>query len=156
MFNEAVLAYDNTLAQRPKHDEALYHKGMALLRLQRPEDAIAAFDLALRLRPNYAYVWTGKGMALAALDHHKDAVACYTKAIGLDKKDARAYYQSGLSLSALGRYQEAIKNFDAALVQQSGLCPGILRKRTGVMQSRHVPGSDQRIRPGTRRTGHVP
>jgi tetratricopeptide (TPR) repeat protein len=50
----AVAAFDEALALRPDHFDALYEKGLALVRLERYEHAAATFAQAQRLRPEIA------------------------------------------------------------------------------------------------------
>ena len=48
----AVAAFDQALALQPDHFDALYEKGLVLMKLDRYEDAAATFARALELRPD--------------------------------------------------------------------------------------------------------
>ena len=106
-----------------------HHKGKALLKLERAEEAIKAFDRAIELKPDDAEAYNEKGYALASLEKHNEAISCYNKAVALKPDDAKAYYNKGRSLCELCRYTEAVicfgkastinPNFKLAIIHQT-------------------------------------
>nr|WP_051965343.1 tetratricopeptide repeat protein [Rickettsia tamurae] len=73
-----------------------HHKGKALLKLERAEEAIKAINKAIELKPDYAKAYNEKGYALASLAKHNEAISCYNKAVALRPDYADAYYNKGL------------------------------------------------------------
>src|SRR2546421_11367940 len=96
-FEEALEAYENVLLLDP-NDAAVYnHKGFALLKLRRNEEAFdafskarAAYEFHIYLHPNDAEGYTGKGLALHGLNRTQEALIAFEQAIELDPSNAEA------------------------------------------------------------------
>ncbi|WP_069201610.1 tetratricopeptide repeat protein [Rickettsia felis] len=107
-YEEALISFEeaSNIITRSMY---YHHKGKALLKLERAEEAIKAFNRAIELKPDYAEAYNEKGYALASLEKHNDAISCYNKAIALKPDYADAYRCKGDILHNLKRYEEANK-----------------------------------------------
>src|SRR5207248_7190709 len=90
-FEEALEAYENVLLLDP-NDAAVYnHKGFALLKLRRNEEAFdafskarAAYEFAIYLHPTDAETHVGKGLALHGLNRTLEALVALEHALDLE------------------------------------------------------------------------
>ena len=89
--------------------------GVALVQLQRQEEALAAFLEAARLDPGSAEAHTNAGNVLAALGRHDEALAHLRQAAQAQPGRADPPFNLGVALQRLKRHEEAIASFKAAL-----------------------------------------
>jgi predicted O-linked N-acetylglucosamine transferase (SPINDLY family) len=89
--------------------------GVALVQLQRQEEALAAFLEAARLDPGSAEAHTNAGNVLAALGRHDEALAHLRQAAQAQPGLADPHFNLGVALQRLKRHEEAIASFQAAL-----------------------------------------
>jgi predicted O-linked N-acetylglucosamine transferase (SPINDLY family) len=89
--------------------------GVALVQLQRQEEALAAFLEAARLDPGSAEAHTNAGNVLAALGRHDEALAQLRQAAQAPPGLADPHFNLGVALQRLKRHEEAIDSFQAAL-----------------------------------------
>jgi predicted O-linked N-acetylglucosamine transferase (SPINDLY family) len=89
--------------------------GVALVQLQRQEDALAAFLEAARLDPGSAEAHTNAGNVLAALGRHDEALAQLRQAAQAAPGLADLHFNLGAAQQRLKRHEEAIASFQAAL-----------------------------------------
>ena len=90
----AVAAFDQALVLRPDHFDAWYEKGLALVRLDRYEDAAASFAQALRLRPEVAELQRQLARLSSRLARHEEASAAKELAKAPEKVSAPAATKS--------------------------------------------------------------
>ena len=72
-FEEAVTAFDRSLASSPGDSNIWAEKGRALAKLERFEEAVTAFDRSIADDPLYADSWNMKGGALRRLGREAEA-----------------------------------------------------------------------------------
>jgi len=89
--------------------------GVALVQLQRQEEALAAFLEAARLDPGSAEAQSNAGNVLAALGRHDEALAQLRQAAQAQPGLADPHFNLGVALQRLKRHEEAIDSFQAAL-----------------------------------------
>ena len=89
--------------------------GVALVQLQRQEEALAAFLEAARLDPGSAEAQSNAGNVLAALGRHDEALAHLRQAAQAQPARADPHFNLGVALQRLKRHEEAIASFQAAL-----------------------------------------
>jgi len=58
----------------------LVNKGVALDKLEPPEDALTAFEKAIELNPQYSKAWYKKGYVLKKLHRDAEAEAAFCRA----------------------------------------------------------------------------
>jgi 4-amino-4-deoxy-L-arabinose transferase-like glycosyltransferase len=127
----AVDLYLESLRIQPDAPEVLGNLGLALMRLQRIDEAIAAFRRATDLRPNDWRAWMRLAAALDQTGHVDDATPCIVRALELDAQNTLDSAQllvrqgSGRDLVALdilaaaqakvGRFEDAVATATRAL-----------------------------------------
>ena len=52
-FEKPLASFDNAIALNDRYAQVFHHKGIALARIQRYDDAIKEFDAALMIQPEY-------------------------------------------------------------------------------------------------------
>jgi len=110
---------NEALAENPKLVGAWLHKGQALCRLQKWEDALACFDQALTLvgRTNSAEVWCERARPLLGLDKCEETIASLDKSLNADVGYADAWALKGwVLLYVMKEPKEAVKCLDNALM----------------------------------------
>ncbi len=94
--------------------------GLALFKLDRPEDAIGAFNAALRLAPGMAEAHNGLANVLRRSGRVAEAILGYTQAIACDPGSADAYNNRAVAWQYLRRIPESLADYDAALARAPG------------------------------------
>ena len=89
--------------------------GIALLNLERREDAVRVFDKAVQLKPDDAGLWSNLAHALIEAGHVSDALLCLARAHQLDPQNPKIRNDLGHGFMLLGRHEEALTWFDRAL-----------------------------------------
>ena len=91
------------------------NRGLALEKLQRPEDALGSFQQALVLNPGNAEACFNCANALHKLLRLEDALRLYDQAIALQADYAAAYSNRGTVLLEQNRLEEALSSYDTAI-----------------------------------------
>lgn len=91
--------------------------GIALLNLDRPEEALAAFDAALLQAPDMAEAHNGRANVLRRLGRIEAAIIGYSQAIACNPAFAGAYNNRAVAWQYLRRIPEALADYDAALAR---------------------------------------
>ena len=63
------------------------HKGLALYKLNKSDEAITAYDKAIEINPQNSYAWADKGDALVKLGKSDEAIKAYDKAIEINPRN---------------------------------------------------------------------
>jgi tetratricopeptide (TPR) repeat protein len=106
------------LDTNPDNGLAWNQRGLALMRLNRFEDALASYDRALAVWRDHAEAWCNRGAALHELKRFDEALASYDCALALQPRYAEALCYRGASLRQLKRTEEALASCDNALAIQ--------------------------------------
>ncbi len=85
---KAITHFDAILAKHPGHPEVLLHKGAALERLQRDQEALECYDLALRADQNLTMAYLHKGGLYNRMERFTEAMECYEKALRVQETRA--------------------------------------------------------------------
>jgi predicted TPR repeat methyltransferase len=94
--------YDEAIAADARAPEAHTGRGLALLKLGRPQEALFSFDAALLLRPSHAAGHQQRGDTLLALGRRDEALAAYEQARFLASEAGIDTGQIDFALAALG------------------------------------------------------
>jgi tetratricopeptide (TPR) repeat protein len=113
-YNEAVQAFDKSLALNSSNADALSAKGYCLYSLGRYDEAVQVYDKAIAINPDYAEYWYGKAGALVKLNKNQEALAAYDKAVEIYPSYYEAWYDKGLLLEKMGDKTGAQECFDTA------------------------------------------
>jgi superkiller protein 3 len=87
--------------------DAWCDRGIALLNLERYEEALQASEKALELSPNHSGAWCLKGIAFDKLGRYEEALQAYDKALELYPDYVDAWIFKLDVLCKLGRDEEA-------------------------------------------------
>lgn len=90
------------------------NKGIALLKLEKYQEAIECFDKAIKITGS-SQAWSNKGEVLKNFGKNHEAIECCDKAIKLNPKNFLALTNKGSALGNLGKQQEAIECYDKSL-----------------------------------------
>jgi protein O-GlcNAc transferase len=115
MLTDAKRIYEEILARRPKHFDALHLLGVIACQtrdLNRGEELIGR---AIKLEPGNALAHLNRGNALKDLKRFDEAVACYNRAIALKPDLVEAYSNRGNALYYLKRFDEAVASYDKTI-----------------------------------------
>jgi predicted O-linked N-acetylglucosamine transferase (SPINDLY family) len=90
-------------------------RGIALIELERRDEALASFDRVLAIEPANAHALNNRGFVLNALDRRDEALASYEQVLRIDPRHAEALINRGVVLSDLGQYEVALRSYEQAL-----------------------------------------
>ncbi len=112
---EQVLAA--SLVLEPAQPQMHSNRGVALVRLDRFDEAMAAFGAAIALQPDgqQADGFINLGAYMHSLGRWAEALDAYGRAIALNPLDPVAWGNRGMTLTAAGRQDEAVASLDRAL-----------------------------------------
>lgn len=114
-LDEALAAYDRSLAVEPGHAPALYNRATALIHLQRWSEALNSLDLLVQHHPEMADAWNNRSGVLQALGRFEEALESLKAVFRLRPSDARALNNAGAILLSLKRFDEAQALLDRAV-----------------------------------------
>jgi len=112
---EALVQYVRVLAIDPRIVEATYHRGVALMQLDRTAEALEAFQNTLAREPNHARAANNIGILLQLRKQYAEAIASYRMAVASDPNYSAALYNLGTALHESGEAAEAVNTFRALL-----------------------------------------
>ena len=114
---DAVVAYQKSLAVNPQHVDALSNLGAAQLHLGAANEALAALNKAITLSPGHASAHMNLGAAQRKLGRLTEAIESYRTAITLQPGLASAYSHLSRLLLKVGRPDDATEVYRRWLVQ---------------------------------------
>ena len=97
-FDEAIAAYQRSIALRPEYAEAHFNFAIALKEIGRLDEAVFACHRAIALRPDFPDAYLQLGNTLKDMSQHDDDVAAYRQAIALKPDFAEAHSNLLLAL----------------------------------------------------------
>jgi tetratricopeptide (TPR) repeat protein len=104
-------------------------RGVALVALERREEARAAFSAALGERPSFAPAIVNLGNLELESGNLQQAVDLYAKAIAADPDSAAAFYHLGVAYKTMGRRPDAFEAFARARRLEGRRRPATSRDR---------------------------
>ena len=105
--------------------------GLALLELERHDEAERYFRKALEVAPSSADAHQHLGDALGKQGRHAEALVVFREALRLDRDRVAAHVDLGVALLHLQRYEEAIESISKAQALDPDLSPAILHTLSG-------------------------
>lgn len=112
---QAAAAYDAILAISPRDVDAHFGRALALLALNRAEDALPSLDLVAELFPDFARGHHTRGVALNCLGYLDEALLSFDQALLLEPDEVATINNRGATLHDLGRLREALQDFERTL-----------------------------------------
>jgi tetratricopeptide (TPR) repeat protein len=101
--------------------EVWFHKGLALLKANRLEEAVVSFQKTLEVDPGFHLAWLLQGMVLEKLGQAPQALACLEHPLKSNPKFSLAWLLKGLVLCSRGELQPALRSLSRAVEIDSGL-----------------------------------
>ncbi|MDC3351673.1 tetratricopeptide repeat protein [Crocinitomicaceae bacterium] len=109
---EAIRIFTFVLQQEPTNANALSHRGISYLNIDKLELSLADMDAAVEHDPEYSFRYQSRGYLKARMKDYAGALADYEKAVELDPNDAIAHNNLALAQEQMGWAKEAKENFD--------------------------------------------
>lgn len=93
--------------------QSVLNKGIALMELNRYEEALKAFNRTIEIDQQFVEAWYKKGEALIGLGRNDEAQECFNKVVNLDCFPQSMYSMSrkANALMMLGKFDEALDCF---------------------------------------------
>ncbi|MFA6371361.1 MAG: tetratricopeptide repeat protein [Methanothrix sp.] len=91
-FEDALVAFDQSIQLNPKNAESWNYKGIVLMLTCNCVEAIKCFNVAIALDHSFATAWNNKAVALYQTGRYDEAIEACDRAIGLDPRSANAWY----------------------------------------------------------------
>ena len=110
---------DAALALDPNYAPAHYHRGLALVALERFKEADAAFREAIACDPTYSMAFRELGLLYERFDHEDAARAVYEAGIGTATDRTDLFNNLGFLQMRLKKPAEAVASFEKALAQNA-------------------------------------
>lgn len=108
-FQDAVFAFEQSLALNSGDAEAWDSKGYCLYELGRYEESLRSIDKALQIEPVNALYLHAKGLTLFALKRYPEAVKAYDAATDINPSYREAWYDKCQCLETMGLTGETQK-----------------------------------------------
>ncbi len=115
LLDDALAAYDRTVAIDAVWLQGHTGRSIALRRLGRHQEALAAAREAVRLGPEDAWAHVVLGAALDKIGDVAGALGAYDAALALDPEAFGPHLAKGQLLDTRGRPHEALPHFEAAV-----------------------------------------
>lgn len=108
MPNDAIEAFEQSLARRPGHGETHNHLGVVLAQQQRSDEAIRHFRQALELKPGDAEISSNLGLALLQVRQPAEAETLFRAVLNARPHDIKARQHLEQALRAQGKLDELL------------------------------------------------
>ena len=105
----------SALRQNPQPPKELFHRGVALAKQRRHDEALECYDKVLKIKPNFAEALRGRANALRNLNRSNEAIVSYDQALAIKPTYPEALNGRGLALASLNQFDEAIVSYNRAL-----------------------------------------
>ncbi|HYS46630.1 MAG TPA: tetratricopeptide repeat protein, partial [Rhizomicrobium sp.] len=114
-LEEALSAYNRSLAINPDYPPAWCNRANVLQELERLPEALASYDRALSVQPDFLPALNNRGNVLLKLGRCEEALGSYDHALALNPGYAEAHANRGDVLQRLCCYDEALAAYERAL-----------------------------------------
>ncbi len=114
-FEEAISAFERSVALNPGFVEAQFNLGRLLVEVGRPDPAIASLKAALDLRPGFAHAHFELGKIYSSRHDYPAALEHLQRAIAAMPQMPEAHYQMGMLLLRMGKASSALASLQQAL-----------------------------------------
>ena len=104
---QALAAFERALELAPYFVDARYNQGLALIRVERGDEAVRALNEVVQARPGDKDAHYALASAHFQLEAFARALELLERALALDRGFLRAQYTKAMSLQRLGRAGEA-------------------------------------------------
>ena len=115
LFEKALKSFEAAAIADPALEVAAVNRGVALLNLQRGEEAKALLEKAVKINPKDAHAWYSLGLYYKNSSSAGAAVDAFRRVTEIDANDADTWYFLGSTCAQLKQFPEAIAAFEHAL-----------------------------------------
>jgi tetratricopeptide (TPR) repeat protein len=116
----AIGYYEAALAIEPAKVEIRTGLALALMQLDKAEDALKAAEAAVALDPEDSQAQYALGHILRLSGKSELALEALTKAVTAEPDFMIALYEQGMVLAEFGKFEEALRNFETFLKASPG------------------------------------
>jgi tetratricopeptide (TPR) repeat protein len=127
IFQSRIGPADTAVKLTPTDPEAHYTRGLALVNLERLDEAVTEFQQATRLRPHHYYEWLDLGVTLDRLGDQTAALAALRESVRLAPSFAQPRWQLGNLLFRQGQYDEAFAELRFGARSNPNLFEGLMQ-----------------------------
>ena len=121
-FHSSVFKIQNVISEYPNYFLGYYLMGVALVGLEKDDDAVKSFEKAISLNPydfeSYAslgQIYYDKAETNFSKEDSQKSVEYFKKALQLNRNCPTYYFYIGLNSLNSGDFTSAVQNFDSAL-----------------------------------------
>ncbi len=114
----ALEAYRRAVHLAPNDMSLRFNIALALLDLNRPEEALVWAGQAASADRAHLPSYTSMGEALLRLGRHEDALPWFERLLAIDPRDVQARLGRGLTLLGMGQLRDGFMGFEARLEDQ--------------------------------------
>ncbi len=111
-FEEALEAFNMTLEENPKHEDALFNKGFALGILGKHEEALDVFNMVLEINPKHENALRNKAVVLLKLEKYNEGLEVAKETLDVATKE---HSKIDASLIIIEAYRGLDKKAEATL-----------------------------------------
>jgi len=151
LFDKALKAFEAARAADSGLKIAELNRGIALLNLQKVDEARPVLEKAVKDLPDDAYAWFNLGLYYRSSSRGEDAVAAFRRVTEIDAGDADSWYFLGVSYAQLRKFPEAIAAFERALK----IDPLHASAQFGMAQAYQHSGNSDAAAPAFRRFQYI-
>ncbi|PZO43288.1 MAG: hypothetical protein DCF19_04880 [Pseudanabaena frigida] len=111
----ALIIFENLIAQKPNYTNAWYGKADALTTLGLYPEAILAYERVIAIEPDDYASWYKKGNVLKKVNRNEEALQAYQKAIELSGGFSEVWHNRGVIFYNQNKDEEAINAYSRSL-----------------------------------------
>ena len=112
---KAADSFAEAFKKDPKMAQAAVNEGIAMMTLQKLDEAKTALQASLKLDPNSAQAWYNLGLAQHAGNELEAALDSFQHAVKLDPRDVDSWYYVGVCYGEMKQLDKAIETFTKTL-----------------------------------------
>ena len=114
-FAEALMSYNQILANDPRDANALAHSSFCLLSMKKYAEALKNINVALLINPKSGYAWMVKGWIYQLVEDFYKSLECLDKSLSINPRDDRTWFFKAMTLYALKDFTNSIKCLETCL-----------------------------------------
>jgi tetratricopeptide (TPR) repeat protein len=110
-YEQAMLAYRESVRINPNDARAWQGLGSSYLALQQYSDAVKSYEEASKRAPKDPHVWRSLGLAYTGQAQYNNALSAFQLSVGLNADDTRCWYDLAQTYRRLGNVDQAIRAY---------------------------------------------
>jgi len=114
-YELAVERFDKAIGQSSPNAELYFDRAMALIELERFDDALNDLKITINLSRNHLSAYINIGYVYIRLEQYQNAILELDKALAIDEKCDKALYNRGLAYYLFEEYIKAKDDFEELL-----------------------------------------